>query len=94
MLNPKHIESLYHSEIIISLGSISADYYKYMLSMWKVNSGFEGELGNNGLADPIFIYSNVSTGAGIVAARSVSKYTVDLSDYVRDLPYQDFNPTK
>lgn len=65
-----------------------------MLSMWKVNSGFEGELGNNGLADPIFIYSNVSTGAGIVAARSVSKYTVDLSDYVRDLPYQDFNPTK
>ncbi len=94
VLNPKHIESLYHSEIIISLGSISADYYKYMLSMWKVNSGFEGELGNNGLADPIFIYSNVSTGAGIVAARSVSKYTVDLSDYVRDLPYQDFNPTK
>lgn len=64
--------------INLSLHSISRGYYDHMLSVWTSDEGIAGMLGNVGLGDAVFSYSNVSTGAGIVAARATSTHTIDV----------------
>lgn len=91
ILNPEHIESLYHLPVWIKLSNITNDYYDYVLSVWENANGLHGTLGSLGLSDPVFVHSNVSTGAGIVAARTVTQYEVDLAPWLRELPDQGFN---
>lgn len=91
ILNPEHIDSLYHSTVTVTLSSISSDYYDYIISLWEHDSGVHGQLGNAGFADPVFLHSNVSTGAGIVAARTKAVMVYDLADWARALPHQGLN---
>ena len=67
------------STIELTLYSLSEGYYRHMLSVWSTNDGINGVLGNIGLSDPIWEVSNVSTGAGMVAARSASTVSIKYS---------------
>lgn len=52
--------------------------------MWHRDYGSLEELGNIGLGDPIWGYSNVSTGAGVVAAQSYTTYKLSLRDFLKE----------
>lgn len=45
--------------------------------------GILGDLSDIGLAESKWGYSNVSTGAGVVAAQSSSKFTIDLKEFLK-----------
>ena len=62
----------------VKLGHITTEYYKYMLSLWAVTEGVSGALGGVGLGDAVFEFSNVSTGAGIVAGQAVATAPINL----------------
>lgn len=50
--------------------AVSESYYNWRVYLWNADEGISGEMGDIGLADPMWAYSNVSTGAGVVAARA------------------------
>ncbi len=53
-----------------------------MLSFWAATEGISGALGGVGLGDAVFEFSNVSTGAGIVAAQAKSTFELDVSKLI------------
>lgn len=69
--------------IILSLCTVSKSYYNWMCYEWTRDCGIIGELGDYGLGDPVCGYSNVSTGAGVVAAVSPRIATISLRDFLR-----------
>lgn len=75
----------------IRLIAMSSDYYYYILSLFKKYSGIEGILDNFGLAEPRSVFSNVSSGAGVVAAGSVTAYSLDVRPILIDA-ITNFNP--
>lgn len=68
----------------MSLSSVSESYYKWSLYLWNDDEGAIGDLSDIGLADPMWGYSNVSTGAGVVAAQSKSSAVINLRDFLYD----------
>lgn len=68
--------------LILNLNSISPSYYNWCNFEWNFESGSMGELIEAGLADPIWGYSNVSSGAGVVAAQSKASYFLNLKDVI------------
>lgn len=64
--------------------SISKDYYLYLLSLHKKYDGLNGSLEELGLAEPRYVYTNVSSGAGIVGAQCVDVVVNDVSEIVKD----------
>lgn len=66
--------------INVKLYHISQEYYNFMLSLWAATEGVSGALGDVGLGQPVWEFSNVSTGAGIVAAAAVSTVTLNVYD--------------
>lgn len=67
----------------LSIASVSESYYKYALFCWHTYNGILIDLGDTGFGEPLWAYSNVSTGAGIVAAQAVTSRTIDLKDFIR-----------
>lgn len=70
--------------LILNLNSISLSYYNLCNYRWNDNYGQIPSLGDIGLADPRYGYSNVSTGAGVVAAQATSSYAIDLKDFLTE----------
>lgn len=70
--------------IIFTLMTVSRSYYDRMNYLWQKNSGIIGEMADMGFADPYWGYSNVSTGAGVVAAKTVTTYDLKLKDFLLD----------
>lgn len=72
------------------LGSVSASYYYLANYIWQTSEGVFYDLGEVGLGDPQGGYSNVSGGAGVVAAQSQTSVAIDLapelSAALRQLP--------
>lgn len=68
--------------LALTLWTVSPSYYNWCVYRWNVDSGFVSDFGDAGLSDPVWGYSNVSTGAGVVAAQSSSTYTINLSDFL------------
>lgn len=66
--------------IDLNLGHISTAYYNYILSLWAATEGVSGALGDVGLGDAVFEFSNVSTGAGIVTTRANSTVKLNIYD--------------
>ncbi len=66
------------------LASVSQSYYNRAIYVWQRDSGVLGDLGDLGFADPMWGYSNVSTGAGVVAARSYATCTLNLHDFLKE----------
>ena len=65
----------------IFLNSVSKSYYDWNYYHSFIESGVMGDISDFGFIDPIWGYSNVSTGAGVVAAQSTISYKVVLKDY-------------
>lgn len=68
----------------IGFYSISRDYYLYLLSIHKKYDGLNGTLEELGLAEPRSVYTNVSSGAGIVGAQSVDVIFNDVSEIAKN----------
>lgn len=83
---------LFDATVTFYLVNISRSYYDRILYLWQRDSGMLGDLGNLGLADPMWGYSNVSTGAGVVAARSYSTFTVSLRDFIETAFRNNYEP--
>ena len=77
-MNPAELECGWD----ITLYSISESYYNWLAYCWQTDGIVFGEMGDWGLSEPIWGYSNVSTGAGVVAARSSVTVKVDLKDFL------------
>lgn len=71
-------------QLSLILFSISPSYYNWANYVWQRDNGSLTDFSDYGLGDPIWGYSNVSSGAGVVAAQSKSSYTIDLTDFIRE----------
>ncbi|MBD5329421.1 MAG: DUF4249 domain-containing protein [Bacteroides sp.] len=80
--NPLDLEGPKEYGFKVSLRHIDSTYYKHVISLWEANDAIVGSLGGVGLAPPVYSYSNVSTGAGVVAAYAVSTYTLPIVDII------------
>lgn len=76
-------ESRLECGVNLYLTTVSQSYYNWAVYKWNVDEGIIGDLSDIGLAESKWGYSNVSTGAGVVAAQSSSKYTIDLKDFLK-----------
>lgn len=76
-------DELFECGYEFSLHTISRSYYNWLSYLWHRDDGLLGEIGDVGLGDPLWGYSNVSTGAGIVAAQAVSACTINLDDFIK-----------
>lgn len=77
-------DALLDCGIKFTLLTVSESYYNRMNYLWQKNSGMLGELSDLGLADAIWGYSNVSTGAGVVVAKTAYTYDLNLKDFLKD----------
>lgn len=68
----------------LTLHTISESYYNWSNYLWQRDWGPAGDLGDIGLGDALWGFSNVSTGAGVVAAQSYKTYTVNLKDFIEE----------
>ncbi len=66
----------------ITLYSISESYYKWLACCWQSDSFVLGDMAEMGFAEPAWGYSNVSTGAGVVAAQSSATVTLNLQEFL------------
>ena len=80
--NPSDLEGPKEYGVVITLRHINEAYYKHVISVWEANDALVGSLGGVGLANPVYPYSNVSTGAGVVATYGVSKVTIPFVDVI------------
>lgn len=80
--SPSYDESLLDCGINLYLTSVSQSYYNWVVYKWCVDEGVLGDMADLGLAESQWGYSNVSTGAGVVAASSTAVYTVSLRDFL------------
>ena len=78
-------ESLLECDVNLYLTTVSQSYYNWAVYKWNADEGILGDLSDIGLAESKWGYSNVSTGAGVVAAQSSTKYTVDLKDFLKTI---------
>lgn len=72
------------SSLTLTLNAISESYYRHALSVWVSNDGISGILGGIGLGDPTWECSNVSTGAGVIAAVAPSSVEIPFSSFFKD----------
>ncbi len=70
--------------LVFVLSSVSESYYNWAVYKWNIDHSLIGDLGDIGLGDPMWGYSNVSTGAGVVAARACSECAVNLAPFLKD----------
>lgn len=68
----------------ITLFSISESYYNWLAYSDQESGIIFGDFTDVGLAEPIWAYSNVSTGAGVVAAQSSTTVTIDIRDFLEE----------
>ncbi len=67
---------------VITLHTVSKSYYDWANYLWQRDNGPLEEMGQIGLGEPLWGYSNVSTGAGVVAAEASVSFTVNLDEFL------------
>lgn len=67
---------------LVTLFSISESYYNWLSYADQASGFILSDLTDIGLSEPVWGYSNVSTGAGVVAAQSSATVTIDLRDFL------------
>ena len=80
--NPLDLPGPKEFGIKVTLRHTDPVYYWHMISVWEGNYGITGALGGVGLASPVYPYSNVSTGAGTVAAYAEASLTISIADLI------------
>lgn len=76
-------DSMFECGLNLYLTTVSSSYYYRAVNKWHLDSTLIGDMSDLGFADPKWGYSNVSTGAGVVAAQSLSVYKVNLKDFLQ-----------
>ena len=69
----------------ITLHSVSKSYYDWEFYDQQIDSGILNDITEWGFSDPIWGYSNVSTGAGVVAAEASTHIILNLKDSLENL---------
>lgn len=69
----------------ISVTSVSKSYYDWEFYNQQMESGILNDFADWGFGDPIWGYSNVSTGAGVVAAETPNSIILNLQDSLEKL---------
>lgn len=77
-------DEVFDCGMIFTLHTVSQSYYNWANYMWQRDEGIIGDIGDIGFGDPMWGYSNVSTGAGVVAAQAWQTYEVNLHDFVEN----------
>lgn len=80
--SPDNIDEICDAGYIVSLSSVSESYYSWFSYAWQSYSGSIGDLSQVVLSEPLKGYSNVSTGAGVVAARAVTRIKIPLDKFL------------
>ena len=80
--NPLDLPGPKKTGITVRLRHINQAYYKHVISIWEANDAIVGTLGGVGLANPVYPLSNVSTGAGVVAAYAEASLTIPIVDII------------
>lgn len=78
-------ESLLDCGVDLYLVTVSQSYYNWAVYKWNVDEGILGDLSDIGFAESKWGYSNVSTGAGVVAAQSSVRYTLNLKEFLKSV---------
>ena len=73
--------------LVFTLSTVSESYYNWAVYKWNTDNGLAGDLADIGLGDPLRGYSSVSTGAGVVAARTTSECAVSIAPILKDYVY-------
>jgi len=68
IIAPRQVNGTYY---VVSLYSLSYDYYNYMIDRWKYY-----RVSDDPFSEPIRLHSNTSNGCGIFAMYSVDKDTL------------------
>lgn len=69
----------------LTLYSVSESYYAWSLYQWHREFGPIGDLSDIGLSEQPAGYSNVSTGAGIIAAKATRTTTITLAPFLAEV---------
>lgn len=77
------VESLLECGVNLYLATVSQSSYYRAVYKWNADEGILGDLSDIGLAESKWGYSNVSTGAGVVAGQSVARHTISLKEFLR-----------
>lgn len=83
--NPDYDENLLDCGYELELQTVSQSYYSWENYKWQMENGVTGDIIDFGFGDPVWGYSNVSTGAGVVAARAISTFRVDMKDFLQSV---------
>lgn len=81
----KDDESLLECGVRLYLTTVSKSYYNWAVYIWNTYEGVLGDLSDIGMAESQWGYSNVSTGAGVVAAQSTCEYTLSLKEFLKEI---------
>ncbi|MDE5586559.1 MAG: DUF4249 domain-containing protein [Muribaculaceae bacterium] len=88
--NPLDLPKPKEAGIEVILRHVDPTYYKHVISVWEGNDGIVGILGGVGLANAVYPYSNVSTGAGVVAAYAATSLTIPFIDIIAIAEHGNF----
>lgn len=83
--SPEYDESFLDCGVDLYLFTVSRSFYNWAVYKWHVDDGILGDFSDIGLAEQKWGYSNVSTGAGVVAAQSTSRFTVCLKSFLQSV---------
>lgn len=68
----------------LTLSTVSPSFYAWNIYRMCIHDGTLWDMSNFGFADPVWGYSNVSTGAGVVASTTSRTATISLHDFLQD----------
>ena len=85
VISPEWEEELLNVGLVMTLNSVSKSYYDWENYYAQVEGGLLGDIMDWGFSNPIWAYSNVSTGAGVVCAQTSISYVINLKDYFEKL---------
>ncbi|MDE6397268.1 MAG: DUF4249 domain-containing protein [Muribaculaceae bacterium] len=80
--------------IELNLETISESYYNWANYAWQIDMGMLGDLSNVGLTDPIWAYSNTTSGAGIIVSRNPVNRFISLRSKLLDALNQSLKNEK
>lgn len=80
--SPKWNPELLDCGLNLTLQTVSQSCYNWANYLWQREDGLYADLGDIGMSDPMHGYSNVSTGAGIIAARAITTCTINFADFL------------
>ena len=69
---------------IFTVHKVSKSYYDWVNYVWHREDDPFADITEAGFGDPIWAYSNVSTGAGVVAAEATATCEINLSEFLEE----------